>query len=200
MAELGSWPSIQRHGLLSTSALLDRFEISGAERFRLESRWRSRSETIRHHAYGSAVIRDQMPMREGELKPLLDGMKPRAWYELINGKIFFWADLRGLKKLLCAVMYKDKAHCVLTVDTRTLLNRHMKDIWLTDQNSGSVISKRRRGLDTFKRVRDFGSPWVEEVAVDYVIPDVADLTLRVEEWKADNKLREIWSRKSEAHA
>ena len=27
MAEDGSWESIQRHGLLSTSALLDRFEI-----------------------------------------------------------------------------------------------------------------------------------------------------------------------------
>ena len=27
MAELSSWPSIQRHGLLSTSALLDLYEI-----------------------------------------------------------------------------------------------------------------------------------------------------------------------------
>ena len=32
MAEGGSWPSIQRHGLRSTSALLDLFEVDGARR------------------------------------------------------------------------------------------------------------------------------------------------------------------------
>ena len=32
MAECGSWPSIRRHGLLSTSALLDLYGVQGAER------------------------------------------------------------------------------------------------------------------------------------------------------------------------
>ncbi|HEV2742180.1 MAG TPA: hypothetical protein VGV91_03395 [Rubrobacter sp.] len=43
MAEDGSRESIQRLGLLSTSALLDRFEVGGALRFRIGSaarRWR----------------------------------------------------------------------------------------------------------------------------------------------------------------
>ena len=29
MAEAGSWESVKRHGLLSTTALLDLFEVSG---------------------------------------------------------------------------------------------------------------------------------------------------------------------------
>jgi len=32
MADRDAWPSIQRHGLLSTTALLDLFEIHGAQR------------------------------------------------------------------------------------------------------------------------------------------------------------------------
>ena len=48
MAECGSWPSIKRHGLLSTSALLDLFEVSDAERFSIESTWRSREVTVEH--------------------------------------------------------------------------------------------------------------------------------------------------------
>ena len=35
MAHAGSWPMIQRHGLLSTTALLDLFEIGGERRFAL---------------------------------------------------------------------------------------------------------------------------------------------------------------------
>ena len=37
MAEDGSWESIRKHGLLSTSALLDKFEIEGEERLAIES-------------------------------------------------------------------------------------------------------------------------------------------------------------------
>ena len=37
MAEEGSWPSIRRHGLLSTSALLDRCLVSGRRRAGIES-------------------------------------------------------------------------------------------------------------------------------------------------------------------
>jgi hypothetical protein len=36
MSHSGSWPSIQQHGLLSTTALLDLFEVKGKERESLE--------------------------------------------------------------------------------------------------------------------------------------------------------------------
>ncbi len=194
MAELGSWPSIQKHGLLSTTALLDLFEIKSSRRDELESQWRPRSETVEHRAHGRAVIRDQRPMPENELRPLLAGMEPRDWYKLLNGKVFFWAELYGLRKLLGAVMYRGRSHDVLTVDTQGLVTRHLEQMWLTDQNTGSVLSGKTRGPDTFKRVRDFRAPWVTEVAIDYSVPRVADFTIRVEEWQGDHKVRDVWSR------
>ncbi len=39
MAECGSWPSIKRHGLLTTSALIQLFGVGDAERLRLEAEW-----------------------------------------------------------------------------------------------------------------------------------------------------------------
>ncbi len=192
MAERGSWSSIQRHGLLSTSALLDLYEVRGNERFRLESQWRPRSVPITHHVLGRAVIRDQQPLPERKLKTLLRGMEPQEWYRLINGKTFFWADPQSLAWMLGARMYRNRPHCVLTVDTRRLLDRHIDRVWLTDQNSGSVYGNKPRGPDTFRRVSEFNSRWVKEVAVDYSVPDIVDVTVGVEEWQGNRNRRQIW--------
>ena len=112
---------------------------------------------------------------------------------VIVGLVFL---VHGLQKLLRAVRYRDRPHDILQVDARALLKRHLQDVTLTDQNSGSVISKRMRGRDTFVKVGEFRARWVTEVAVEHSVPDVADLTLSVEEWKADSRLRSIWSKGS----
>ena len=62
MAESGSWKSIQEFGLLSTSALLDLFEIEGARREEIESNRRPNNVIIEHRSHGAAVVRDQKPM------------------------------------------------------------------------------------------------------------------------------------------
>ena len=192
MAELGSWPSIQQHGLLSASALLDLFEIQGSERIQLESRWRPGSVHLNHPKHGSAVIRDQLPMPEDKLSALLTGATTREWYELINRKTFFWVDTRRLAWMLKAPPYRNKTHCVLTVRTRALLDRHLDAVTLSDQNSGSLYSGKFRGPDTFRQVSAYRSRWIAELAVDYSVPDVADFTLRVEERRRDNTPRLIW--------
>jgi len=193
MAEADSWPSIQRHGLLSTSALLDLFEKRDSERFKLESEWRPQSVTITHPVYGRAVIRDQKPMPEIGLREVLRGMTTREWYELINRKTFFWASWMRLAWMLGA--YRGFPHCVLHVDTRALLERHQREISLTDQNSGSIYRKKVRGADTFKSVNEFSSRYVAELAVDYKVSDVGDVATKVEVWKGETKLGQIWSRR-----
>ena len=65
MAEHGSWPGIRKLGLLSTSSLLDLFEISGKARHEMESKRRLESVQIRHPIYGEAVVRDQKPLSAG---------------------------------------------------------------------------------------------------------------------------------------
>lgn len=102
MADQGSWESIREHGLLSTSALLDLFEITSLERQAIESARRPASVQIRHPRYGVAVVRDQKPMSETKLQSCLIGMEPREWYELLNRKAFFWPTRERVIRLLRA--------------------------------------------------------------------------------------------------
>ncbi len=194
MAELGSWPSIQQHGLLSTSALLDLFGVTGAARSKIESEWRPSCIPVARQSLGQAMIRDQKPMPPQILKRLLTDMTPKEWYELINRKTFFWADRTRLEWMLNA--YRGRAHCVLVVQTRMLLDRHLNELWLSAINSGSTYRDHPRGKGTFKRVQDFSSRWVAEVAIDYGVPDISEITTKVYEWKAGNAPREIWARQS----
>lgn len=190
MAEEGAWDSIRRRGLLSTTALLDLFEIQGDDRFAIESRHRAQPVTLRHPVHGEVVIRDQIPMRESSLRQCLVNMTPRQWYEFLNRRTFFWMTQERLLTLLAARAYRDRTHCVLTVDTTQLLAMHRDRIRLSPINSGSTIYRpQRRGRSTFRTLRDY--PFEErrrlrgvknaiaEMCVDSGVPDVANFVVRV---------------------
>ncbi len=197
MAEYGSWPSIQQHGLLSTSALLDLFEVAEHRRSKIETEWRPEIVSIQHSQYGIAKIRDQAPMPPHTLAPQLDGMTPGEWYELLNGKCFFWLSEDRLQRLLKAAAYRLRTHDVLVIDTRAMIERHMTDITLTSFNSGvsSFGPKIRRGSETFKGFRNFRKMLeVVELAVDYKVADISDITIRVEQRQGSQHQKVIWQR------
>jgi hypothetical protein len=185
MAEDGSWESIREHGLLSTTALLDLFEVKGEERFAIESTRRPEIVQLRHPEHGAALIRDNKPMQERSLKRCLHGMTPREWYEHLNRRVFFWVDRKRLLELLCAKAYRDRPHLVLEVDTAELLERHADCATLSSINSGATFAMNPapRGPDTFRRIADHpeGRP-VVELAVDFAVPDIADFVLSVSRW------------------
>ena len=64
MAERGAWEGVKRHGLLSTSALLDLYQITGEERQRIENRHRPSIVVVSDKKLGKASIRDQIPMSD----------------------------------------------------------------------------------------------------------------------------------------
>ncbi len=205
MAEAGTWESIRKHGLLSTSGLLDLFEVKGPERLRIESERRPESITISHHGYGTAIIRDQKPMREAALASCLTDMTVRQWYENLNRRVFFWLTRERLIKLLSARAYRGKMHCVLTVDTEVLVNRHWEQITLSPINSGSTIYRPvRRGTDTFlplsaypfearRKSKGLKNAAVE-LAVDYSVPDIAELVIRVDHMAGGRTIKKIYER------
>ena len=197
MAEDGSWGSIQRLGLLSTSALLDRFEVGKERRRWLESARRPEMEAVDHPEHGRALIRDNKPMQEKTLERCLTGMTPREWYETLNRRVFFWVDRRRLLKLLGARAYRDRPHLVLELDTAELLRRHEDDVTLSAINSGATFAMNPspRGPETFRRIEDHpGGKAVVELAVDYAVPDAADLVLSVSRWHGATRLEEVWRR------
>src|SRR5580700_3745553 len=102
MADAESWPSIQKHGLLSTSSLLDLFGISGKERRDIESTRRPNSVEITSPKYGRAVVRDQKPLSESKLAKSLSGCTVPEWYRLLNKRVFFWLTKSRLQTLLSA--------------------------------------------------------------------------------------------------
>lgn len=191
MAEAGSWPSISRHGLLSTKALLDLFDIDERRREAIESTHRPESVLITHPIHGSAVIRDQIPMRESALKRCLHGCTPRQWYEFLNGRVFFWVTEKRVQTLLNARAYRAKEHVVITLDSSRLLERHAPKTLLSPINSGSTIYRPvNRGVDTFQTLETYpyeerrklrgAANAVAELAIEYAVPDIRHFVERVE--------------------
>ena len=94
LAEAENWPSIQRDGLFSTHALLERAGINGSIRDAVEREHRPKRTTLST----GLVIRDQRPMPPASLERCLVGLTAPQWYELLNSKVFFWLDIERLNR------------------------------------------------------------------------------------------------------
>ncbi len=204
MAAAGSWPSIRCHGLLSTRALLDLYEIDGEQRNSIECRHRPISITIEHAALGPALVRDQKPMSDKGLKRALqDGLAPSDWYQVLNGMTFFWLTRERLERFLCARSYAHDTHDVLTVETAALIGAYKHQIRFSPMNSGCTVPfPHPRGLRTFLPVDDYpygerrnkNLELVVELAVQNGVPDIQRFVIRVDSMSCDKESINIWSR------
>jgi hypothetical protein len=204
MAEAGTWASIKKRGLLSTSALLDLFEIKGQERHRIEGCRRPEPVPIRHPRYGTAVIRDNKPMSESALGKCLIGMTPTQWYRLLNGRVFFWLTPERVSGLLCARAYRDREHIVLAIDTAKLLGKYRADVTLSPINSGSTLynpqprsattfgSLTKYPFDQWRKKRGSATKAVAELAVKYEVKDIDKMVIRVERRKQSKVLEVLY--------
>lgn len=203
MAEPSSWASIQANGLLSTEALLDLFEITGEERTRILSEHRPEMVRIEHPTHGVAWVRDQKPMSDGGLqKALQDSLTPKDWYEILNRKTFFWATKERLSRFTNAAPYREKKHCVLTIDTQSLLDAHIDKITLSHYNSGCTKPNPfPRGKDCFLPLGEFPfNYWkqkssarkaIAEVVAEYSVPDITNHIIRVDMIRGSEHLGRI---------
>jgi hypothetical protein len=164
---------------------------------------------VRHERYGRALIRDNKPLREQFLVECLVGMSLCEWYQTLNRKVFFWVRPERLETLLGARAYRDRAHDVLTVETRALLARHEAETTLAAINTGATLypSAPQRGPETFVPIAEYDweamRRWrgresaIVELAVDYAVPDIEAVTLKVERRRAEDPAVVLW-RRSEA--
>lgn len=192
MAAPGSWPSIEQHGLLSTSSLLDLFCVCGEQRLQIEERHRPEGVTIEHPAHGVAVVRDQKPMDDLGLERALEGtdLTPRDWYLILNEKVFFWVRRERLDRMMGARAYKAHPKTVLCLCTEELLMRHAGKVMLAPMNTGCTKPwPHERGPSTFLPLDEYpfaesrrkrGVNAIVELAVVGAVPDVRDLVIRVE--------------------
>jgi hypothetical protein len=206
MAEGGSWLSIQKHGLLSVTALLDLFEVNGTRRQKIESQHRPECVPIEHPTHGRAVIRDQKPMSESALRKCLVDMTPEEWYRCLNRRVFFWVSEERVERLLGARAYRNLAHCVIMADTGAVVRGYKRKITLGPINSGSTIfNPQPRGSKTFLPISEYPfEDWVKrrgtpsnavvELAVDYAVPDMREHAIRVDLVKGGRVLKRLYEK------
>ena len=186
-----AWPSVQRHGLLSTRKLIDLYGLDAAERHELLGAPRKQSTVLRAPGLPPAVIRDQKPM-----KFIAEKIDPRSslteYLAAINSRVFFWASAERLDRLRQAKEYRTDDQIVLHVDTRALVERHGPRIELCRLNSGAVTQKNHplRGHRSWLPIADYpynqyrrqhgsGGALVEVTVLD-AVPDILNLTEKIE--------------------
>ena len=141
-----SWPSIRKHGLLSTNALLKASGSSESERCRIGFGHRDRSESVcgpsSCQPQMKAVIRDQAPLKDGRLTKELKKQKARIshrkWYKRQNARVFFYPSEREAIELACRYANDNCPQDILVFHTESLVEAHHPHIRLCAFNSGAT--------------------------------------------------------------
>lgn len=152
LADAENWPAIQRVGLFSTAALIARAGLDDAT----AAPYRGHREFGMRLPSGE-LIRDQGPMPPAALARCLDaGLTPQDWYDLVNGKVYFWLDQDRLARHMAACARRPQV--LLTIDLTKLAARHGARAFVTPFNVGNA--RRRpapRGRRSFVPLAD----WLE---------------------------------------
>ena len=195
MTALGTWASIRNRGLLSTSALLDLFEVTGEDRLRIEARRRPETVRLSHPIHGTVTIRDQKPLHDSMLARCLRGcMNVEQWHRLLNSRAFFWVDPGRLETLRNAREYRDERQTVIFASTRPLAERYASSIRLAHINTGATRSVMHyRDQSTFKAIQDYERRRIVELTVDHSIPDVVNFVTRVEDIGGGQDPEVVWT-------
>lgn len=174
----GSWTSIREHGLLSTAAVLQKWEVDETRQRELLTTVRSESTVFKHPSLGSAVVRDQGPIHEPSLRDSLTDLTMEQWLQKLNERVFFFLQRAQVDGLVGARRYRATPSLVLVIETASLVAAHEERIELCRINSGFAQrhSKSPRGSDTFKSIADYPHP-KRAVPARADRPDVKELTV-----------------------
>ena len=168
--------SIQEHGLVSSTALADRYAFTDAEREACLTRRRLCNQEL----YG-VTLRDQHAAAESKMKTCLVGVSIPDWLALLNSKVFFYMELKKAQRM--AETYAAYKNILLEVDTMALLERHAKASFVCRFNSGSFLFKPTpRGRASYIPMAEFElrkKSVPAELTVDEAVPGVMEFSSAV---------------------
>lgn len=203
VAHSDSLESILSRGLLSTQRLLDVVGVDEITRREILRCHRPEHVEIEDERFGRVTIRDQKPMDDKGLRRCLPShLSPSDWYELLNGRVFFWLTCKRLSTFLNAAAYRDKEHLVLTVDTRKLVMGEYDRVELSSMNSGATKPMaNERDESIFAHISEY--PWDygdrrrarQEIAVELCVrdgvPDIRQYLVGANVMRGDTVLAEV---------
>ena len=206
ITEVDSWTSILEHGLESTTAILDRFGVSGRERTEVETCRRDTSVLLRHEGYPEVRLSDHRPINLKLLARCLGGMSSSDWFRLLNGRVFFWPNGDRLKRHLKARLGGGRDQAVLEFDSAAILDRCGDDVRLSSLNSGCTRPPRPRGEGTFVRLADYPfdelrarrgpTKSIAEVTVLRRVDSVESLASRIQIHGVNGTRTTVWAREA----
>ncbi len=162
---INSWEDVKQHGLLSTTALLDLYQVPDDEKQRLRTMIRPLGITLQHNSLPTITLNDNTPLKASILsKKLEDSLTIADWMEILNERVFFWPDEELMENHLQAflrALKEDKLGegkreiDVLVIDTLSLAKAYADKIQFCAINSGTAIrNAATRGLSTFTPMLD----------------------------------------------
>ncbi len=171
---------VRQLGLLSTEALLDRFEVAAAQRKRLEFEPRTARVQLSHPVHGDVFLNDQSPLSESALRKCLIEMTPAEWCASLNMRVFFWPTQNELPSIYSSQLGRTYQRTVLVADTEAVLDAYQDDIEVAFINTGNTRRKPApRGRDTFRKLHQyFADP-------EFSVSRIVELTLPYEMRRTD---------------
>ena len=152
--------SIHKHGLLSTSSLLDLFEVPETDRQLYEREPRSKAVTLVHSLHGRTVLNDQAPLHAGGLSRCLDGMTSEEWCRELNSRVYLRPVRDRSQCIWKTKLTNSLKRLTLVADTREFLAVYEEELAATSINPGYTLrDPTRRGRYTFTPLRElFDAP------------------------------------------
>jgi hypothetical protein len=159
LVDAGNWQSVQKLGLMSAARLM---AASGKAEDNTPRRHRPTAQRLA----SGVLIRNQKPMPPPTLaRCLKSGLKPEAWFELLNSKVFFWLDIDRLNRQRHAC--KDAPQIALVIDAERLLAKYSTVATVAPINTGNAMrAAAPRNRSTFVPYER----WVVDGWNDEVIP------------------------------
>jgi hypothetical protein len=193
MADPRNLAGILKHGLLSTTALLDYLGVGSDERARYERERRPEDVVLVGRSGEVVVLRDQRPLSMTLLARVLTEGTPGDFLNHVNRRVFFWPTVERLITMNGARAYRDRTQLVFVVDTSSLLKAHSHNILLSRINSGSTTRFAvKRSIGIFQRPADYdwssGKRNIAEITVEDGVPDIWEHVRKLQTWRNGGSL------------
>ena len=160
VAAPGAWSSIREHGFRTAAQLIAAADLTDDERATLLNE--PRRETVTLSVSGRAVqLRDQAPLlKRRDVGSLMgDDMTVADWIQVLNERVYLFADRTAMAKVLSKYVDVDGAQEVITLSPRRFIETFRSVVELSDQNTGAVARKAgpQKNRRTFRLLHDFPS-------------------------------------------